>query len=47
MQIVCRVVSMIAHSFENGVEVDCRNAHFAQVGEFFFDALERSAVEVP
>ena len=38
---------MIAHSFENGVEVDCRNAHFAQVGEFFFDALERSAVEVP
>ena len=47
MQVVCRVVAMVAHRFEDGVEVDRRDAHLTQVRKLLFDTLERSTVEVP
>ena len=38
---------MIALCFEDGVEVDRRDAHGVEAGEVLVDPLERTAIEVP
>ncbi|VWM22038.1 Uncharacterised protein [Collinsella intestinalis] len=46
-EVIGRVVAVITLRFEDGVEVDRRDAHGVQAGEVLADSLERSAVEVP